>query len=388
MIRSLFAVLLSLVAAAALAQDSFVIERIDVVTRRTIPKIIQAETRLVTGRAYTSEQLEQALYRVRRLPFVTDATYTLEPGSADNARVLRITLVDEKRFNYDFDIQGVATRGGYALTTLGFGLRFFPGETGVVDLTAGGVGFSSGGGSGSSQFGDFAAQYTMYGIGGTGIFAGIGASRNYSGGTVSPVLLLGVPITPTQTALASYRRSGNQEESNSILVAQWMYETTDDPYFARQGLDVVAGPQFQRLESDRVFNRGTPREFRVDSTLNSRGLFASAAKYWPRGTLSTWFVRGNALAARDTGEVNGNERIPSNRRSGDVLLGAARNFDGRRGEPGFFRVRLELALGYHLDTNKQGDFTQDRGGPQVFASVTYRSNVGVIRIGLGYVTSD
>src|SRR5206468_10809341 len=97
------------------------------------------------------------------------------------------------------------------------------------------------------HFGDLSARYTAYGLFGTGAYAGIGIQSRYdaSNRLVSPLLLFGVPITQRQTLRGTYQRSGTRSENNSATVVNWLYESSDDPYFARHGFDVAAGPQWQ-----------------------------------------------------------------------------------------------------------------------------------------------
>ena len=77
---------LMVITTSAYAQ-SFVIERVEVTAAHARPAIVRAETRLVAGRAYTVEQLDRAVYRVRRLPFIVDATYSLEAGQSRTVTV-------------------------------------------------------------------------------------------------------------------------------------------------------------------------------------------------------------------------------------------------------------------------------------------------------------
>ena len=369
------------------AQTSYVIERIDVSASRVRPAIIRAETRLVAGRAYTAEQLDQAVYRVRRLPFVVDATYALEPGSGPDARVLRVSVVDQPMFNYDFDVQGIGVRGGYAYSNTGLGLRFFPAPTGVLDLDAGGQQFSNGNGSAAGHFGDLSVQYTAYGLFGTSAYAGAGISTRYEANErlVSPMFLLGIPLTQTQTVRASYQRFGTEDENSDLLTAQWMYETTDDPYFGRRGLSIAAGPQIQKIRYHEIFNPGTRFQFTVDDRSKSTGFVVDAAKYWPWHEHSTLWVRGNQQFLKYTGVNNGRPKLDENYRYGDYLAGAGHNFDFGRGVDDFHRLRLELAVGYHLDHSSTRLFSSDRSGGEVFTGLAYRSRIGVFRLGLSYV---
>jgi hypothetical protein len=385
--RSFIALLF--VATTALAQP-VLIEKIDVNSDRAKPNIIRAETRLVAGRSYTSEQLDQALYRVRRLPFVVDATFALRPGGTPDARVLIISVVEQPMFNYDLDVQGVAVRNGYVASSTGLGLRFFPGS-GALDLSAGGQQYAYGGGSGISHFGDIAATYTAYGLFGTAAYAGVGIRTGYNAKhrIISPLLLLGVPLTQKQTLRGMYVRSGGEYENNSLLAAQWLYETSDDPFFARRGLDVAAGPQWQKLFFEADYNVGRPIFFHVEDIIRSRGFAASAAKYWPWAEHSALWAQAGGSAFLDQQTNNGRRLNDTHRQFGDLTFGVAHNFDGWRGGDSFRRLRLEVGAGYHLDRTRTGSFTEDfRSGPELFTGLAYRSRVGVVRIGVSYVNPN
>ena len=388
MTRSLLVVTLMFFSAAALAQTSFVIERIDVAESRVRPAIVRAETRLAAGRTYTTAQLDQAIYRVRRLPFVVDATYSLEPGSSPESRVMRISVADQGMFNYNLDVQGVAMTGGYATTTTGLGLRFFPAASGALDFSLGGIGFSAGGGRGSGHFGDVAAQYTAYGLFGTSACAGAGVITSYNSKDrlVSPLLLLGVPLTQTQTLRGTFVRNTDSSDRSTVVAAHWLFETTDDPYFTRRGVAIAAGPQWQKLHFVGDFNPGTKFFFHVDDRTDSRGFDMTAAKYWPMAQHSAYWARANASLFNDTGVNNGRDSTPVHERRGDFILGVAHDFDGGRGGGDEFRRgRVELGLGYHHDRTSSRFNATERSGPEVFAGFAYRSHAGVVHFGVGYV---
>jgi hypothetical protein len=387
--RHLIALALLLTAASALAQST-VIERIDVATTRVKPGIIRSETRLHTGRAYTTEQIDQALYRVRRLPFVTDATYTLEPGSAPDSRVLTLHVIEEQRLHYTLDAQGVAQRGGYVTSTASLGLRFFPGPSGTLDVSMGGVGASAGGGAGSGHFGDLNAQYTGYGLFGSSAFAGIGVTTRYNGAErlISPLVLFGIPLTQTQTVRGTYQRSGVKSDNNSAMTVEWLLETTDDPYFARRGLSLAAGPQWQKSHFAATFN-SPPHVLVIDDSLKSSGFVVAAEKYWPVAAHSALWARANGAALTDSPTNNGVKVPDTHRQLGDVLIGVAQNFDAWRGTEadGFHRLRVELGVGYHRDRQKHTFSTEDRSGGELFLNVAHRSRYGVFRLGVSFVSS-
>jgi hypothetical protein len=388
--RPFIALALLLTAATALAQST-VIERIDVATTRVKPGIIRSETRLRAGRAYTTGQIDQALYRVRRLPFIVDATYSLDPGSAPDRRVLTIHVIEEQRFHYTFDAQGVAQRGGYATSTAGLGLHFFPGSNGILDANMGGVGSSGGGGAGNGHFGDVSVQYTGYGLFGSSAFAGIGVTTRYNGGgerLTSPLALVGIPLTQTQTVRGTYQRSGLKSDNNSVMTVEWLLDTTDDPYFARRGVSLAAGPQWQKFHFAATFN-SPPHVLVVDDNLKSSGFVAAAEKFWPVATHSALWARANGSALTDSPTSNGVKGPDTHRQLGDVLIGVAQNFDAWRGTEGdgFHRLRVELGVGYHRDRQKHTFSTEDRSGGELFVNIAHRSRYGVFRLGVSFVSS-
>jgi hypothetical protein len=389
MIRTILAITLSLTAATVAAQSTFLIERIDVNATRTRPDIVVAEMRLPAGHTYTTQQIEQAVYRVRRLPFVADATYTLEPGTSPEARVLRVKLVDESPVHFAFDVQGVAERSGYVTAFTQVGLRFFPARAGVLDINMGGTEYSTGGARGSTHLGDFTVQYTGYHLFGTSAYAGIGLSTHYNGRDrlVSPALLFGIPLTQTQTVRGTYSRSGYKSDNQSFATLDWMMETTDDPYFGRHGFSIAAGPRWQAFRFVADYNP-PPHVLHIDTRSTSHGFGLRAEKYWPIRERSAFWARANGTLLEETDTTNGVKGSPSHLQLGDVVGGVARNFDGGRDDPdSFHRFRAELGAGYHRDHQKHGPFAEDRSGPSLFASVAYRNRVGIFRLGVTWVSS-
>jgi len=393
MTRIIVTATLILAAATALAQSAVQLERIDVNASRAHPEIIIAETRLQTGRTYTVDEIEQAIYRVRRLPFVAGATYVLEPGITPGAKVLRIDVFDELPFHVLVDAQGVAQTGGYLAYVGEFGVRFFPTRTGVLDLMDGGAGFSAGGGGGS-HFGDLSVQYTTYGLFGTSVYAGIGVTRHSTSGDrlVSPLLLLGIPLTQTQTVRATYARSGDKSNNSSLATAEWLIDRSDDPYFPHLGWSAAAGPQWERIGIITEFTGprrpGVPPTIVInDDRIKGTGFAFDVQKYWPAREHGVWLARVNDTYFKETTVHNGVEGNSIHRHLGDALIGAAWNFDAGVTDETFHRGRVELGAGYHRDSSTQGAFTEDRSGAEVFIGGAYRNRLGVVRLRLSRVAS-
>src|SRR3954469_2979572 len=80
----------------------FLIEKITVAgPKAAAANIVRAETLLRTGESYTEDELRQAVYRVHRLPFVLDASFSLRKGSRRGAYELLIEVAPARWFFYD-----------------------------------------------------------------------------------------------------------------------------------------------------------------------------------------------------------------------------------------------------------------------------------------------
>ena len=140
-LRLLLIFVLVFTAFTVTAQTSFVIERVDVVPGvRIRPAIVRAECRLKVGHAYTTAQLDQALYRIRRLPFVTDAEYTLTEGSSPASRVIVFNITDEKPLNHNVSVDVVGIHGHGSVSSVDtLAYSFFTGPSGRLDTSVGGT---------------------------------------------------------------------------------------------------------------------------------------------------------------------------------------------------------------------------------------------------------
>src|SRR5215207_2079531 len=80
----------------------FLIETVTVEGPKEAPaNIVRAETLLREGGTYTEDQLRQAVYRVHRLPFVLDASFSLRKGSQRGAYELVIQANTARWFFFD-----------------------------------------------------------------------------------------------------------------------------------------------------------------------------------------------------------------------------------------------------------------------------------------------
>ena len=277
----------------------FLIETITVETDRTASAgIIESETLLKEGTAYTEDDLRQAIARVHRLPFVLDADLSLRKGSERGSYELVIQTYTARWFFYDRwvqvahfdqeytlgDVYTINTGNDLSQTGL-VGGRVFLGRSGVL---YGSVGYhddlviDGSDGLGSTL------GYTQYDLFGRGIVADVTfgdccssevlpfgidptlTSWSWGGGT--PISLsLAVPLSPNRSfqagwtehkGEASNRRSvldpyGTRSDYNILegdqafrrMEARWVHDTSDDPVLPSRGTEVSAGLEYSRYQS-------------------------------------------------------------------------------------------------------------------------------------------
>ena len=158
----------------------FLIERITVEgTKEAAANIVRSETLLRAGDSYSEGQLRQAIYRIHRLPFVLDASFSLRKGSRRGAYELVIEVQPARWFFYDLwfrgfafdqplDLEGnEAFRGYRSSASVGSvaGARRFVGRSGVLFAAL------------DSEEG-IQAGFTQYDLLHRGILASVGVSRN------------------------------------------------------------------------------------------------------------------------------------------------------------------------------------------------------------------
>jgi Omp85 superfamily domain len=336
--------LLALSAPAVRAQEEpapepvrFLIETITVQGPKAAPaNIVRAETLLKEGESYTEEQLRQAIYRVHRLPFVLDASFSLRKGSERGAYELLIEVQPARWFFYDhwirafrfdepLDLDDSFRRGLDSSFDLGglVGARVFVGRSGVV--------FAALDSEDGGQIG-----FTQYDLFGRGILASAGASRNLC--CLQEVLPIGldptfsswtyeessklsvsvsVPLGGRQSfQIAASERWGQALDRDRVILqsrdfsgffledgdlkhrrveAKWVYDTSDDPLLPTRGVSASAGLEASRFEGSnlreiRFFGVPEPVERRLPEYEAEQIVAAvSGIRHWsvtPRQTVS------------------------------------------------------------------------------------------------------
>lgn len=328
--------------------------------RSRIPaSVLLTQSALAENQTYTDDELDIAMARLRRLPFVFSAVYTV------NGSTLVVDVADEYRIfaHVDSLLQGInSTTSGYGVMNNSAGARYALPWGGVVEGA-----YALEATNDSNQKG-WSASYQQYGLGGTRLFADFGVVRNGSEATTSPHLTIGYPLTLRQTVAVTASRSGNTIDERfgvaghyvnstkfKTVEAQWFWDTTNDPLFATRGLKLGAA---QGVIQQRNFLQSTLGSgallFFNESRTNASTTHLNAARFWPigRGAITadvdTLFQRGH-IDFRDS-DTTSFARAGSNVRQSTADVGFVYNFfDSFTSES---RHRLEFSVGiFDLSSN-------------------------------------
>jgi len=233
-------------------------------TRRdAVREIVAAESLLRPGREYSEQELREAVYRVKRLPFVVDAEHSLRPGGEQGRYQLVITVEETHLGFYSIDYAGFydgddrnvqpgedrVSWGGSATA----GGRWFLGSQGLLFGSV--LGFEDEGPV-SAQ-----AGYTRYNLFGHGGFGSIALSANLDedrGDAYQVSFSMGLPIVGNHSLRADlawgeakdefFETSFRREERRLGLA--WIYDTTDDPLFPTSGTRVTGDAGYSREEDE------------------------------------------------------------------------------------------------------------------------------------------
>jgi hypothetical protein len=364
---------------AVAAQTSFIIERVDVSPGvRIRPAVVRAEARLRAGHSYTTGQLDQALYRIRRLPFVTDAEYTLTEGSSPSSRVITFNITDEQALNHNVSVDVIAIHhSGFVSSVDTLAYSRFTGPSGRVDASLGGA---ISGPSGSFQ--GLNLRYSAYGIFGTGAYA-IAAISSRAG--LNPSLIVGVPVGLTATLRGSYQKSAKNSDSSSFSSINWVSDRTDDLYFPRHGMLVSVGPEWSKQRFVNDFNVGTRFFFHNDDTINRKGLAAVATPFLPLPHHFALWGRAGASRFDESGLHNGAKTPTTKETNGELLIGLAKNWGDGSDDVDRTRFRLEGGVGYQIQSRKSSlGFTRKDNGTEGEIGTSYRTRWGIIHFSLTY----
>lgn len=255
----------------------------------SVREIAAAESLLQPGREYSEQELREAVYRVKRLPFVLDAEFSLREGGEPGSYQLVITVEENRLFFYSVDVGGIYDgdeRNFPGEDRIDWGAaakvggRWFVGSQGLVSASV----------QGFDRVGPAAAQvgYTRYNLFGRGGFATVAlatdiSDENDGSEAYQGSFSLGLPIVGNHSIrtnllwLRSKDELGPQTSRSAFqsLDLSWVYDTTDDPLFPTSGTLLSGGGRYSRSEYE---DEGP--FFSGESTSDGPGLTVSARRHW------------------------------------------------------------------------------------------------------------
>ncbi|HEY6320720.1 MAG TPA: hypothetical protein VJA16_04065 [Thermoanaerobaculia bacterium] len=382
-------------APAPSAEPRFLIEKISIegVKRPGAQAIILSQSYLKTGRSYTERELQEAVYRIKRLPFVIGADLALRKGSERGRYELVVTVEETRPVFLDYSLAGTKSSFGLfypnsvSWTNDGtLGLREFVGADGLAFLAIS---------DGTSQARQLQAGYTQYDLFGNGSYASLTVADNLNAFQVSVLQLtglVGIPLADNLTLIASPQWSHGSH--SDVTDRSWggtlglVYRTTDDPIIPTRGTDLEASASGTHTS----ISFG-PSEVIAENQL---GLAWSATHYWPitrRQSLGLSLggaaFRGSVLSSLQGSSTS----LQQPGFNADLLLLYSASLWGGAATRRFGDLRFEISAGDTFAQYSQGFSSQlllipglSSEARQVTASagLVFRNEWGILRFSFNY----
>lgn len=177
-------------------------------TRLVSAELVTAESLLMPGEAYSEHELQQAVFRIQRLPFVLTADFSLARGSERGRYRLIIRIQEIRRWFFGEDATYTRFTNSVAFDSiLGQNYSVTPGGLAGIRLSVGKYGMLFGSISGR---GGLQAGYTQYNLFDRRAFFSIGLTRQ----ACCPVQVLPLGLDPT---FSSWRNEGDLNEARLTL---------------------------------------------------------------------------------------------------------------------------------------------------------------------------
>lgn len=390
---SAFLVLLFLATAAA-AQDPprFLIERIAVegVERETAREIVVSESLLQEGRTYSEQELREAVYRVKRLPFVVDADMALRKGSERGAYELVISVEMAKPLAFSLDVFGFGTDEDSPFRDE----RFDWGASGTVGARKfiGARGLLFGSVQGFEGISGQVVQlgYTHYGLFRSGGYATValssGVGEEYASDDLQTSLQVGIPITGNHALRTTFAWSRYEDELRFTEPRgelrfeawagqlEWIYDTTDDPIVPTEGLKLTGLASY--VEQSQSFGS----DFISPSETTSWRLRADGRKYWALTPKQSVGVGGGYAYSENESFFGGSHEQAL---SAEVLYAISPwGFETSR-RLGDLRLETGLAVDHFRESSPFDD--QEETALGLRTALLFRNAWGVVRIGVSYI---
>ncbi len=439
-VRRLLAALAALAAFAgpAPANDQgvrFYLESVAVEgVRRAAPEVIVSKSLLEAGVAYTEAELREAVYRVRRLPFVLDADFSLGRGSERGRYSLLITVEEVRGFFFGSDLTYDAYGGALEDAApedeglndaLSAGLRMFAGQGVFFAAVAGGEGLQVGYERyrlfdrpvylrlAYAQEGCCASSLQELGLDpGAAVWTAAQASDRME-------LTVGVPLggnhslrfdaSRLEIGSAVRRTLGGGDALDARDVEQrevelaWVFDSTDDPIFPTRGDAATAAVGVRWLEGDLseppAGDPSTALGLPLAEMSSRRvGLSLAGTRHWPLSARQTVSLSLKLLLSRSEVEdfpgAGASSDAPAPPFSFDALEAdlAARyslSLWGRGKTQRLGDLRWETVAGLvYLETSPVYGLTDPLWGVRLSSGIALRNTWGIFRIGFAFLDFD
>ena len=417
---------------------TFFIESIEIkgLERARVGPIL-SQLRLVEGTSYPESELQRAIFRLKRLAFVHDATMRLARGSVRDRYVLEISVVETSRFflltdqtyryqpSYDYDLD-LDIFGDPELTGT---IRATAPSTwnGEGDfLTVGGRHFLGSNGLAFATLSPDAATvgYTHYNLFGPGSFStvavrkticcdGSSSRRTNDLGVeiiddLETTLAFGIPLARDHSLQLNLTwANGDDSEiltdgsffglERETLGAdlRWFYDTTDDPFLPERGFRASAG--LGAFSTDESY--GSDR-FSYSSERDQLAASLSAIRYYDRGSFGTlWLGLGASLIEVDESQQHDQTLIlrdqlaftrvaalDTRKSVATASAGWAKNLLERNGKNRALRLETGLDLNWYDNDDPRYRFFPfwEESRVQFEVALAFRNRWSVVRFGVGY----
>jgi hypothetical protein len=396
------------VAARAQGPEMFLVERIVVegLDSAAARQIVVSESLLREGRSYSEAGLREAVYRVKRLPFVVDADMALRRGSQRGAYELAITVESAKPVAFSVEAFGFADDQRFAgqdrwdwSSTGTVSARKFVGPRGLLFGSMQGFDFEGGT---ILQIG-----YTQYGILRPGAYVSAAISSQLGKDhrdDFQASVQLGTPIAGNHAIRAGLART----ESKSVTHfdnhrfetkdeswegnLEWVFDNTDDPLIPAEGTRLSASGSYSETRFDR---RGPfePFDVLIDTNIDRWQIRSDGRRYWrvtPRQSLA---VGGTAW------RLHSQARFGASRNTEDVVhlevthAVSLLDFDKSR-RIGDLRWENSLGVERFKELQQYGDFAVEGSrfvtretNLSLRSALLFRSAWGIMRVSVTYINS-
>jgi len=406
-------------AAASADEPRFVIETIDVEgLSRASGAIVISESMLVPGREYGEEELRQAIYRINRLPFVVQARFSLQRGSARGLYGLVIEVEETERFflGLDESLTLRETTSRFSTDRFSFGdqsqldagARLFVGARGVLygSVTESLTGLLSDRLGSGESVDVLTLGYTQYGLLDRPLSLSVVGTWEPGSETVGYFFGLGLQLPQSRSLRLELGGSDSENgwacvDAEGRLVEsctgrsryrsatlEWRWDTTDDVVLPSQGRLIRGVLTYASDEWDLSQEGfGLVRE----QTTRSRGATAEATWYRPVGLGRTLAATLRTGLLSGTSAIDDRQESPWYPRFGDSsyeLYGASVRVawldDIWRVGPGSatrdLRWESWVEAGLSGSTGDRSSTISYRAG----TGLVFRNRWGVLRAGISY----